>query len=54
MTKLQEFLISFSNCRTDAELGVPNYEEMTEEKKQIIDNLKKAVDDACRVFAKYE
>lgn len=54
MTKLQEFLLSFLNCKADAKLGVSNYEEMTDEEKQIIDNLKKAVDDACRVFAKYE
>ena len=54
MTKLQEFLLSISRPKELVGTGFPKYEDMTEEEKRAIDNLKKAVDEAISVFAKYE
>lgn len=53
MTKLQEFLLSISNPK-DEKPGLPAYADMTPEERRVIDNLKKAVDEANKVFSKYE
>lgn len=54
MTKLQEFLLSISKPKEVDRSGLPSYEEMTGEEKRVIDNLKRAVDEAIAMFAKYE
>jgi len=54
MTKLQEFLLSISKPKEADCSGLPRYEDMTDEERQTIDNLKNAVDEAIRVFSKYE
>ena len=54
MTKLQEFLLSISKPKELIGAGFPKYEDMTEEERRAIDNLKKAVDEAISVFSKYE
>ena len=38
----------------EAKSGLPDYADMSSEEKIAIDNLKKAVDEALRVFSKYE
>lgn len=50
MTKLQEFILSISNQK-DEMSGLP---AMTADEKRVIDNLKKAVEEAIKVFSKYE
>lgn len=54
MTKLQEFMQSISKSTEAFGSDLPKYHEMTDEEKRTIDNLKKAVDEAIKVFSKYK
>ena len=53
MTKLQEFMLEISRPKK-AKPGLPDYADMSAEEKVTIDNLRKAVAEAIRVFSKYE